>query len=206
GINNARKMRLVPMNDAASAFFLQRMQASAQTDSVRWGFANQLQPVGAFHVMDAGQKVDFVAWQIPDQSTWMVTYLINDSIVMVDLTSEVGPYNVTTCTRQDSHMLIPPATSFLQSFSNLDTQNLYLRHQEAVNYIQSQSGVSISPTTQDFAQSFLAANLKTLETSQSLPLWWLRIPYWYFVRQNVRHNKPIATLYPTVPRVNEIQR
>ena len=82
----------------------------------------------------------------------------------------------------------------MQTFGVADAEELWGHHQEALDYLSSTHGltpISNDNTLQDDLSSALAAQAAFI---RSLPLWWLRIPYWFFVRRLTRHNKPVSEL------------
>ncbi len=92
---------------------------------------------------------------------------------------------------KDGQLLPSSPDSFMQTFT-ATTAVLWRHHQTGLKVLAVKR--SVLPLSGDgyLEEDFTAAMYRQSDHVRSLMLWPLRIPYWFFVRRHVRHEKPVA--------------
>jgi hypothetical protein len=85
---------------------------------------------------------------------------------------------------------------FFQVFTNLSIDNLYMKHLEARNLIETDMNISPSGRITDLVTKTKEALKDHAEFLTSLPFWYFRGIYWFFIRRNFLVNKPIKINNP----------
>lgn len=167
-------------------------QAGASV-SVDWLDEQGFDFVGAFKLDGAGTAPLLVVWKHVASRIYLVVYILPNGTQFIDIVSVLDEdTGVTTSTTKDGHLMPGRQGTYKQSFSGLSVPQLWQRHLEAEQYVASQHGLKPGDTERPFEEELMTAVHKQIDYVTSLPLWPLRIPWWYFVRRNVRHNRPIA--------------
>jgi hypothetical protein len=102
--------------------------------------------------------------------------------------------SLTSGTSKDGQLFPARAGGWKQSFPVSSASELWSRHKDALEYLSEVAGFQPAKGTRDLPDEFVRAMRSESEHVRSIPLWPLRIPYWYFVRRNVRHGKSIRQL------------
>lgn len=98
---------------------------------------------------------------------------------------------LTTSNTKDGQLLPPAPGNYKQTFSTDDLDDLYQRHQQAVEYLVNTGGAGLGACDKPAEQVLLDSIRETTQYIRSLPLWPIRGIYWYLVRQKLRHNLSI---------------
>ena len=160
-----------------------------------WMRDHGMKPLGAFKARHLAMEPTIVTWQRAGEATYFCIYLIQGAAQSMDWVSIMGDRTLSTGGSRDGQLFPTMPGNWLQTFSSNDAGVLWEHHQAALDWIQSTEGVS--PDRGDAAafEDLFEDELKAQgEHIRSLPLWFVRIPFWYFTRRFTRHNKPVQAL------------
>ena len=136
-----------------------------------------------------------VGWKHLEQQTFLCVYLIGPGRTELDFVSVFSPTSsLTTGSTRDGQMLPSNSENWSQTFSCDDASELWEHHETGLQFLESTRGVRPTPTAATLAEDFVDSMRAQAVYIRSLPLWFLRVPYWYFTRRFTKHNKPIAEL------------
>ena len=156
-----------------------------------WASANGFEPVGVFRVNNMAGSPLVVAWARSGERTYLCAYLVGDNAPLVDFVTILDRGGLTTGKSKDGQLLPSSPDSFMQTFT-ATTAVLWRHHQTGLKVLAAKR--SVLPLSGDgyLEEDFTAAMSRQSDHVRSLMLWPLRIPYWFFVRRHVRHEKPVA--------------
>lgn len=92
---------------------------------------------------------------------------------------------------RDGQLLPPRPGRFIQTFSAADANELWGFHQAGLDFLREANGQVADKAVVDFREDFVGNTRAHMAYIRSLPLWFLRLPYWYFVRRFSMHNKSV---------------
>jgi hypothetical protein len=72
-----------------------------------------------------------------------------------------------------------------------DLDELWRSHQEGTHFVLRWAGVELRPLEKDLLTEIAESVQDQMAHIRSLPLWYLRGGWWYFVRRRRLHNVPI---------------
>ena len=185
--------RLEPLGDEEARQCLTDVISQGAVE-VQWAAAHDFQPTGAYRVINLPGSLKLVAWTQAETPTYLCVYVILDTRTEIDFVTACGDKILTSGTTKDGHLLPTAPGSWMQSFSPSSASELWSRHEEAIKYLSEVADFQPGQFTPDLPNDFARAMRRHSEYIRSLPLWPLRMPYWYFVRRKIRHNKSIRQL------------
>ena len=122
----------------------------------------------------------------------------NKGILLLELWSTFeGDITLTTSGSRASLLFPLRPGRYLQALKNNNLDSLLIAHEEAIDYLQAHRNVSELMSANSDYEKMLEGQRKQGTYIESLPLWPLRAPYWYFFRQYYYYNKTIAQQYPS---------
>lgn len=194
------KAQLASLPEAEARDVLQRVLTEGPVPPA-WAGEQGFEPTGAYRVLNLPGEPIMVVWSHRAERTYLVVYLLPDGGLSCDMVTvllkepgEEDDGGITTGSRSDGLLFPNRATSWMQCFSTPSAVEQWKRHEEAVQYLQQSRGRRTDPQPGDVVADFTDAIANQGRFIRSIPLWWLRIPYWYFVRKNRRFNKPVSEL------------
>jgi hypothetical protein len=98
---------------------------------------------------------------------------------------------LSTGRNRDGQLLPPRSGRLIQTFSVTDPKELWGFHQAGLKFLREANGQVADKATVDFREDFVSNIRAHMAYIRSLPLWFLRIPYWYLVRRFSMHNKSV---------------
>jgi len=160
----------------------------------RWAQANDFSFIGSYMIKGrywAG--ITIFAWQHTDRQSFLCQYGTANAACdfVTQFTSDVS---LTTCSKTE--LFFPRRYGeYAQSFSKIDLNEQWNRHVEMKNYLMDACGVELVAPELPFEDYFIDCVRRQMEFVMSIPLWFLRGVYWYFVRRHLSHNKTIKEQY-----------
>lgn len=160
-----------------------------------WARDHDFEPCPVFVLRSAVFSPIVVGWRRRDEPTFLCTYVLNGGVIASDIVTEFeGDSCLTTATTKDGHQLPPAENTWLQSFSVTDPNTLWAHHQAAVAYLMATRGATYRSGPLKLQEEILAFFHSQQAYFATVPLWWLRLPYWYFFRRNILHNQTVQEL------------
>ncbi len=114
---------------------------------------------------------------------------------MVLVTEFSQQLDLTTGTTPDMQLCPQAPGHYQQSFGGLSRDELRERHLAAAQYITQQGGVDVEPVPWGFEEAFTRGEMVQAAHVQTLFMWPLRAPYWFYLRRRLCHNKSIERLH-----------
>jgi hypothetical protein len=170
--------------------FVQQLEAASEMDE--WARKAGFALAGYFKTGKVANTTSFLAiWQQQNASTFFaITYVVATtgpstiSDWCIEFTTSFNRDGaLDTSTTRASHFFPPRPGVYRQSFSNLDAAQLWTRHQEGLRYLAAASSIQMSPPTERVEALVEQSVARQAAYIRSLPLWFLRGPYWYLVRR-----------------------
>lgn len=139
-----------------------------------------------------GTAVRIMAWRLPHEPTWLCLNIPPGRPVMPEFTTVLnGTGGVTTGASRDGLLLPLPEGQYQQAFIGADLRDLWQRHRDAVRWLVQSRGAEVRSDNESFVDGFGAALVSQSHHATSLPLWPLRMPYWFYVRRRRMANKSV---------------
>lgn len=161
----------------------------------QWAQRNDFKFLGYYNIRVGLHKIFMAAWQRTDRPTIICHYVIKVQNTVNRATDIVTRFaddiSLTTADTRGAQFLPKPPKNYAQSFSKVDLNQQWNRHIEMENYLIDVGGAQLVNLDIQFEKDVIEAGRKQTEFTRSIPLWYLRGPYWYFVRRYLWHNKSI---------------
>lgn len=161
----------------------------------QWAQRNDFRFLGYYNIRVGFQKVFTAAWQRTDRPTFMCHYVIkvgNKVNRATDIITEFADdVSLTTADTRGAQFAPKPPKDYAQSFSKVDVSQQWSRHIEMENYLIDVGGAQLVNQDIEFEKDIVESAHRQNRFIRSIPLWYLRGSYWYFVRRYLWHNKSI---------------
>jgi hypothetical protein len=161
----------------------------------QWAEQNEFEFLGYYNIRVGLHRIFLAGWQRADRPTFMCHYVIkvqNKVNRATDIITEfANDVSLTTVDTRDGQFLPKPPKAYIQSFSRVDLDRQWNRHIEAENYLIDVGGAQLVNLDVELEKDIVEAGRKQNEFVRSIPLWYLRGCYWYFVRKHLWHNKSV---------------
>lgn len=145
-----------------------------------------------FHGVINAPPLQCTAWWSEREKTWAMLYaskdLSNTDFVSL-LTNNTG---LTTSSSADAMLLPQTPNTYQQAFTRVTMQQQFGLHKQALELLLENTAASLPDQAFDLEQSIILSLQKQMQYIRSLPLWYLRGPYWFFIGKNLRSNKMIT--------------
>lgn len=160
-------------------------------DYVRqWAKENDFEFLEYYWVKVGFQKIFMAVWRRTDRPTFLCTYLMNVTDIVTEF---AGDISLTTANSRAAQYAPKPPENYSQTFSRVTLDEQWRRHLEMENFLMDAGGAELVYAEIQFEEYFIGSVRKSLRYVRSIPYWYLLGAYWYFVRQNLWHNKSIKT-------------
>ncbi len=187
------KATLQPL-DAHKAKTCMATALSRGAVDLQWVEEHGFEPTGAFHVTHAAGLVDMVAWTKTGESTYLCIQVIAKSSTVIELVTTDADRSLTTTNAKDAQLFPNRPDGWQQQFSIDSASELWDRHQDALEYLGQIAGFHPADHMGDLCEDFARGMQSSCDYVRSIPLWPLRVPYWYAVRRISRRNKSVRQL------------
>ncbi|HID75814.1 MAG TPA: hypothetical protein EYP56_07435 [Planctomycetaceae bacterium] len=188
------RVKLEPFEDDDEARGCLRTMLGRGMVDGQWLHSHNFHRVGVYRVRNLLGSPALAAWQREGEATYLCLYLIAGPRVEMDVVTVFDDRGLTTGTTKDGQLLPARPGSWVQTFSVSTAEELWNHHVAGLEYIFETTGLRPGEPKRSLEEDFVRAIVGQGEYIRSLPLWPLRIPIWYFLRRNVRHNKTIRQL------------
>ena len=161
----------------------------------QWAQQNDFKFLGYYNIRVGFAKVFTAAWQRTDRPTFMCHYVIkvqNKVKRAMDIVTKfANDVSLTTANTRNAQFSPKPPKAYAQSFSKVDLDQQWNLHIEMENYLIDVGGAQLVNLSIEFEKDIVESSRKENQFVRSIPLWYLRGSYWYFVRRYLWHNKSI---------------
>lgn len=182
---------LEPLEGKEAEGLLAEVVSAGVVDSA-WIATHNFEPTGTYRVTNMAGTPQVVAWTRSGERTYLCVYLIANLPPQIDFSTIFAEGSLTTGKSKDGQLLPNSPDRFMQTFT-ATAAVLWRRHEAGLKVLGAQRGLLPLTTPGSLEQDFSDAVTRQASYIRALPLWPLRIPYWYFVRRHLRHEKPVAS-------------
>ncbi len=177
------------------------IDTSMQTAS-DWPAAHAYEPDSQFRfdgLVGVDALVDVYVWHNPETHTYLVSYAVMDKAWWEFVTLFRGQGDevsagLTTSSADEALTMPTPPGHFIQAFERLDRDGLLARHQEGIALLQDRMGLRPVNPAKGTREMIIESIERQIAYVKRIPYWYLKGPYWYFIRRRRLVNKPIAAL------------
>ncbi|MCI0335198.1 MAG: hypothetical protein L0228_18470 [Planctomycetes bacterium] len=188
------KVKLNKLSDEQARVSLDKVFASGFVRA-QWLNALRFQPVGVYAVPNQIAAPQLVVWKLGNERTYLCIYLLAGKPGSADILTNFDEGGVTTGTKSDALLVPPRPNRWVQAFTVSDVGEQWTHHKEALEFMQKATGQRPSIEEIEFDQEFVGSVRAHIAYVRSLPLWFLRIPYWYVARRFGLFGKTVAQQY-----------
>jgi len=161
----------------------------------QWASQNGFGLLGEYETQIQGLNWLLAVWKRQDAHTYVVLYQVKGREI-IDIVSLFNrKQGLTTGSTKDAHMLPKPAGQYTQSLETKELDELYAFHAAGLAYLEREGGLRMQPFEVSFEALISEAIADQMAHVQSLPLWWARGVWWFFVRRGAYHNKELEQLH-----------
>jgi len=173
------------MHPAPVDQFRRELSETGQYD--HWAQKEGFEQLGGF-VINLVAPSFVAAWQHQDKPTYFCIYVAQGDFGFDLVTLFEQDRGLTTCSRKDGHFFPQRPGAYLQSFSDITLDDLWIRHQEAEHYLIKNGHCKLHSKRCSFEEVFIKAIRKQLGYVRSIKLWPIRPLYWFLTRMSKWHN------------------
>lgn len=159
-----------------------------------WAAARGFVPVGHY-TLNLFMPSFIAAWQHEESPTFFCLYWIDDNgggkyayDFLSNFSKDVG---LTTASSKGGHMFPRSPGSCVQTFSELNLDQLWDRHAEAERYLVDNCNVEMQNLDGPFESVFIEHLRSQMQYVSSVKFWRLRAIYWFLTRSRRSHNLSI---------------
>lgn len=154
----------------------------------QWLDEHSYEPIGVFQ----HGLTHLAVWQRNHERTYLGIYLAPRGKRLADIETifEHGG-GLVTCTSSEVQLLPSPPGHWKQSFSVHCVAGLHRHHEEGLQFLTEVTGARPSRERIAVEDEIISTTREKCRFARSFPLWFLRIPYWYFIRCPRMHGKSI---------------
>lgn len=186
------RVAMESLSDREAEPLVAKVMTSGQFDP-QWLATTGFKPKGAYRIVKLPGVAGIVAWKKEGEATYLCAYLLTTGDVGIDFVTVCDGAMLTTGKSKDGHLLPSPQGHYLQTFS-ATTAVLYRRHQGGLKILGKIKNIVPSTSPSVLENIFATAVHQQSRCVRSHLLWPLRIPWWYFTRRSLRHDKSLAQL------------
>lgn len=142
-----------------------------------------------FHGLLNGPPLKCSAWWSSSDRTWALIYVTHMGKNIDFVTTYKGGVSLTTASSKDSLTLPSPPGAYIQAFTNTSNDERYSFHKNAVCELEDRYEVLMANDKLDLFDLISESILRQVAYIRTLPAWYLRGAYWYFISRNLKVNK-----------------
>lgn len=188
-VNGMSRMSFQLASDSESQSFQEQAQRHLDT---AWLAEQGFEPAGCYKLISPITTIDIIGWKHVGTAVFYCCYLFPDN-VSGDFVSILSDGNgVTTGCKADGLMIPTVPGSWIQVFPGKTLQERWDLHLEAETNITQTTGASPAEHCRSLSEEMEDAAAKQLGYIHEIPLWQLRIPFWYIFRCRRLVNKTVA--------------
>ena len=186
------RVAMESLSDREAEPLLAQVISSGVVDT-QWLSTTGFDPLGAYKIDKLPGLAGLVAWKKEEEATYLCAYLLTTGDTGIDFVTVCDGAMLTTGKSKDGHLLPSPQGHYLQTFS-ATTAVLYRRHLDGLKILAEIKNIIPSTSPSELEKVFATAVHQQSRFVRSHLLWPLRVPWWYFTRRSLRHDKSLAQL------------
>jgi hypothetical protein len=160
-----------------------------------WAVNNGFMFAGCYKVRIAQAVVDMAVWRRNDRPTILSLYIVrmgNRKNISTDISTDFADMISLTSNNSRAAQLSPWRPGrYQQTFSPVTLDELWAKHIEAENYLMDVGEAQLMQKEFNFEKELLDSCRRQNAYIRSIPFWYLKGAYWFFIRKNIRHNKSV---------------
>jgi len=182
-VNALENIRLERLPEAAARPILAEMLSHDFVDP-EWLDEHSYEPLGVFrHGM-----IHLAVWQRRHERTYLAIYLAANRRRLADVETMFDDGGgLQTGSTSETHVVPPRPNHWKQSFSVKQLMELHQHHEEGLAFLKNAIGQRPGQREKPVEDEIIESSRATCHFVRSIPLWPLRMPYWYFVRRHRLH-------------------
>lgn len=142
-----------------------------------------------FYGLLNGLPLKCSAWWSSIDKTWALIYVTPMGKNIDFVTIFTDDVSLTTASSKDSLTLPSTPNAYTQAFTNTCNDERYAYHKDAVSELEKKHQLSKANDKLDLFNLILESILTQVAYIRSLPAWYLRGAYWYFISRNLKVNR-----------------
>jgi hypothetical protein len=160
-----------------------------------WATDNGFKLLGYYRLLIGTGSVSMVAWRRCDRPTVLCLYIVrvgsNLGVATDIVTGFVDEIGLTSNDSKAAQFSPWRPGRYLQSFSPVTLDGLWARHIEVENYLMDVGGARLVQKEFNLEEELVSSVRRQNAYTRSIPFWYLRVAYWYFIRRHIWHNKSV---------------
>lgn len=191
------KAAVTRLSEAESRAILTELLSQDIADP-EWLKDAAFQPVGVFRQSLRPNEVVMVVWQRKPERTYLTFYRILGQFRVMDIeTMFDGDGGLATLNVPDGHIFPAQCGYWKQCFQISNLSELCRLHDEGLDFLAQRTSAQPSKATIKIEDEIKNGVEKKCAFVRSIPFWFLRIPYWYFLRRRRLFGKSVREQYQT---------
>jgi hypothetical protein len=188
------KVNMVKLEADAARPWLQKVIRLGVVEP-QWLSDQRFEPRGVYQAPGQVGDPHFVVWQRAGERSYICVYIVMKNRVEIDLITMFDNGGLTTGTTKDGLTIPGRPGHWMQAFPVRVVDQLWKYHEDALAFLKQTTGQRPSTQAIDFADEFMTSVRGHVAYVRTIPLWFLRIPYWYFVRRTRLNRQTVQQQY-----------
>ncbi|NOY76107.1 MAG: CbrC family protein [Kiritimatiellaeota bacterium] len=135
------------------------------------------------------------AWKKKDEPTFLCVYCLSNGKISREFNTEFQDGGgLDTSDSPDAGLFPRREGDYSQSFPNTTIEEQWNWHSHAIEYLTKNLRLKFASDKRGFEEVFAEGLKAPVDYATSLPLWPLRIPYWFLVRRKRMLGKTVSEL------------
>ncbi len=160
-----------------------------------WAVNNGFVFAGCYKIKIAQAVVDMAVWRRNDRPTVLSLYIVrmgNRKNISTDIMTDFADMISVTSNNSRSAQFSPWRPGrYQQTFSPVTLDELWAKHLEAENYLMDTGDAQLVQKEFRIEEEVIDSCRRQNAYLRSIPFWYLKGAYWFFIRKNMLHNKSI---------------
>lgn len=160
-----------------------------------WAFEKGFDAFIGMYVFKLGVAVFVSVWRHKKHPTYFLVILMSGKPILNFITGFSENLELSTASAKHFQLCPQAPGHYMQTFSKLSLDGLFDRHLASARFLTTKGGIKMRPVPWGFEEAFTRREMAQAAYLESLPLWFLRAPYWFYLRRRFYHNKTIEELH-----------
>jgi hypothetical protein len=160
-----------------------------------WAANNGFEFEGCYKVQMGQSVASMAVWRSSDRPTVLCFYIISvgtKQSTATDMVTDFADQISLTSNNNKAAQFSPWRPGrYQQTFSPVTLDELWAKHIEAENYLMDTGGSQLVQKEFNLEKEFFDSCRRQNAYIRSIPFWYLKGAYWYFIRKNIWHNKSV---------------
>jgi len=169
--------------------------AKAEQQHAEWAYRQGFDTYLGSYLIRLGTDCYIAAWQHRQRPTYFCVYYTANRFLFDFATIFSENRGLTTGSTKDGQFLPKPPGDYIQTFSGLSLDEQFNQHAVSEHYLMTAGRLQLLSVPWTFEEAVLESIKMQAAYIQSLSMWPMRAPYWFFIRKGRLHNKSIEELH-----------